>query len=37
MSRAKTQLNKMLIKFGSDDVQLRNLSDKKVLADSAHR
>jgi DNA gyrase subunit B len=31
----ETQLNKMLIKFGSDDVQLRNLSDKKVIADSA--
>jgi DNA gyrase subunit B len=29
------QLNKMLIKFGSDDVQLKNLSDNKVLADSA--
>jgi DNA gyrase subunit B len=31
----ETQLNKMLIKFGSDDVQLKNLSDKKVVADSA--
>ena len=31
----ETQLNKMLIKFGSDDVQLRNLSDKKIVADSA--
>jgi DNA gyrase subunit B len=31
----EAQLNKMLIKFGSDDVQLRNLSDKKVVADSA--
>jgi len=31
----ETQLNKMLIKFGSDDVQLKNLSDKKVIADSA--
>jgi DNA gyrase subunit B len=31
----ETQLNKMLIKFGSDDVQLRNLSDKKVIADGA--
>jgi len=25
----------MLIKFGSDDVQLRNLSDKKIIADGA--
>ena len=31
----ETQLNKMLIKFGSDDVQLKNLSDKKIMADSA--
>jgi DNA gyrase subunit B len=31
----ETQLNKMLIKFGSDDVQLRNLSDKKVIADGS--
>ena len=31
----ETQLNKMLIKFGSDDVQLRNLSDNKILTDSA--
>jgi DNA gyrase subunit B len=31
----ETQLNKMLIKFGSDDVKLKNLSDKKTLADSA--
>ncbi len=31
----ETQLNKMLIKFGSDDVKLVNLSDKKTLADSA--
>jgi DNA gyrase subunit B len=29
------QLNKMLIKFGSDDVQLKNLSDNKTLTDSA--
>jgi DNA gyrase subunit B len=31
----ESQLNKMLIKFGSDDVQLKNLSDNKVLTDSA--
>jgi DNA gyrase subunit B len=31
----ETQLNKMLIKFGSDDVKLVNLSDKKTLSDSA--
>jgi len=31
----ETQLNKMLIKFGSDDVQLKNLSDNKTLSDSA--
>jgi DNA gyrase subunit B len=31
----ETQLNKMLIRFGSDDVQLKNLSDNKVMADSA--
>jgi DNA gyrase subunit B len=31
----ETQLNKMLIRFGSDDVQLKNLSDDKVMADSA--
>jgi DNA gyrase subunit B len=31
----ETQLNKMLIKFGSDDVQLKNLADNKVIADSA--
>src|SRR3984957_8065180 len=31
----ETQLNKMLIKFGSDDVQLKNLSDKKILADGS--
>ena len=31
----ETQLNKMLIKFGSDDVQLKNLADNKVVADSA--
>jgi DNA gyrase subunit B len=29
------QLNKMLIKFGSDDVQLKNLSDNKILSDNA--
>jgi DNA gyrase subunit B len=29
------QLNKMLIKFGSDDVKLKNLGDDKILADSA--
>src|SRR5277367_305069 len=31
----ETQLNKMLIKFGSDDVQLKNLSDNKTLSDNA--
>jgi len=31
----EVQLNKMLIKFGSDDVQLKNLSDKKVMTDTA--
>jgi DNA gyrase subunit B len=31
----ETQLNKMLIKFGSDDVKLKNLSDNKTVADSA--
>src|SRR5271170_1418407 len=31
----EAQLNKMLIKFGSDDVQLKNLSDKKVIADGS--
>jgi DNA gyrase subunit B len=31
----ETQLNKMLIKFGSDDVQLKNLADDKIIADSA--
>ena len=31
----ETQLNKMLIKFGSDDVQLKNLADNKVLSDNA--
>ncbi|HEX4139761.1 MAG TPA: DNA gyrase subunit B, partial [Candidatus Methylacidiphilales bacterium] len=31
----ETQLNKMLIKFGSDDVKLVNLSDKKTLNESA--
>jgi DNA gyrase subunit B len=29
------QLNKMLIKFGSDDVQLKNLSDNKIIADGS--
>jgi len=31
----ETQLNKMLIKFGSDDVKLKNLADNKVIADSS--
>jgi len=31
----ETQLNKMLIKFGSDDVQLKNLSDNKIISDGA--
>ena len=31
----EAQLNKMLIKFGSDEVKLKNLSDNKVVADSA--
>ena len=31
----ETQLNKMLIKFGSDDVKLTNLSDKKTITDTA--
>jgi len=31
----ESQLNKMLIKFGSDDVQLKNLSDNKVVADNS--
>jgi DNA gyrase subunit B len=31
----ETQLNKMLIKFGSDDVKLTNLADKKTITDSA--
>jgi DNA gyrase subunit B len=31
----ETQLNKMLIKFGSDDVQLKNLADNKVLTDNS--
>ena len=32
----EAQLNKMLIKFGSDDVQAQaNLSDNKIVADSA--
>jgi DNA gyrase subunit B len=31
----EAQLNKMLIKFGSDDVKLKNLSDNKTITDSA--
>ena len=31
----EAQLNKMLIKFGSDDVQLKNLGDGKVVTDSS--
>jgi DNA gyrase subunit B len=31
----ESQLNKMLIKFGSDDVQLKNLGDNKIIADNA--
>jgi DNA gyrase subunit B len=31
----ETQLNKMLIKFGSDEVKLKNLGDNKVIADSS--
>jgi len=31
----EVQLNKMLIKFGSDDVQLKNLADNKVITDSS--
>ena len=31
----EAQLNKMLIKFGSDDVQLKNLSDNKIITDGA--
>jgi DNA gyrase subunit B len=31
----EAQLNKMLIKFGSDDVKLKNLGDDKILSDSA--
>jgi len=31
----ESQLNKMLIKFGSDDVQLKNLSDKKIVSETA--
>ena len=31
----ETQLNKMLIKFGSDDVELKNLADNKVIAGAA--
>ncbi len=31
----EAQLNKMLIKFGSDDVQLKNLSDNKIITDNA--
>ncbi len=29
------QLNKMLIKFGSDDVQLKNLGDNKIVSDNS--
>ena len=31
----ETQLNKMLIKFGSDDVRLKNLDDDKIVSDSS--
>ena len=31
----ETQLNKMLIKFGSDDVQLKNLGDDKIISDNS--
>jgi len=31
----ETQLNKMLIKFGSDDVQLKNLANDKIVADDS--
>ena len=31
----EAQLNKMLIKFGSDDVKLKNLADEKVITDSS--
>ena len=31
----EAQLNKMLIKFGSDEVKLKNLSDGKTVGDSA--
>jgi DNA gyrase subunit B len=31
----EAQLNKMLIKFGSDDVQLKNLGDDKVVSDNS--
>src|SRR5271170_7644459 len=31
----ETQLNKMLIKFGSDDVTLKNLGDNKLITDSS--
>jgi DNA gyrase subunit B len=31
----EAQLNKMLIKFGSDDVKLKNLGDNKVVTDSS--
>jgi DNA gyrase subunit B len=31
----ETQLNKMLIKFGSDDVKLKNLNDDKVVSDNS--
>ena len=31
----EAQLNKMLIKFGSDDVKLKNLGDNKVVTDNS--
>ncbi|MCE0484467.1 MAG: DNA gyrase subunit B [Methylacidiphilales bacterium] len=31
----ESQLNKILIKFGSDEVKLKNLSDNKTIADSS--
>jgi DNA gyrase subunit B len=31
----EAQLNKMLIKFGSDDVQLKNLADDKIVSDNS--
>ena len=31
----EAQLNKMLIKFGSDDVQLKNLADNKTVTDNS--